>query len=50
MWTEIIFKAIILGSFIRVLAEMDRNKEGSLHMAAICISGILALAGVVIFS
>ncbi|WP_178382691.1 hypothetical protein [Paenibacillus sp. P46E] len=50
MWVKIIFAIIVIISLIGSIAEMDRNKEGSMHMSAICIAGILALAAVVIFS
>jgi hypothetical protein len=50
MWIKIIFAFILLVSFIGSIAEMDRNKFGSMHMAAICVASIIALAAVVIFS
>lgn len=50
MWIKIIFAIVIIISFVGSIAEMDRNKSGSMHMASICIAGILALAAVVIFS
>lgn len=49
MWIKIIFAIIAIISLIGAVAEMDRNKEGSVQMSAICIAGILALAAVVIF-
>lgn len=50
MWIKIIFAIILIISFIGSIAEMDRNKSGSLHMAAICVASIIALAAVVIYS
>ncbi|WP_157685626.1 hypothetical protein [Paenibacillus donghaensis] len=50
MWIKIILAVVIIISFIGSVAEMDRDKEGSMHMAGICIAGILALAAIVIFS
>ncbi|MBY3623793.1 hypothetical protein HGO21_30215 [Acinetobacter sp. CUI P1] len=50
MWIKIIFAVVIIISFIGSVAEMDRNKFGSMHMAAICVASIIALAAVVIWA
>ncbi|MEK5415124.1 hypothetical protein [Paenibacillus sp. FSL L8-0708] len=50
MWIEVIFAIIVMISFTGSVAEMDRNKSGGMHMAAICVASIIALAAVIIFS
>ncbi len=50
MWVKIIIAIIVIISFAGTIAEIDRNKEGSMHIAGICIAGMLALAVVVTFS
>lgn len=50
MWIKIIFAIIVIIAFIGSIAEMDRNKSGSMQMSAICIASILALAAVVIWA
>jgi len=50
MWIKIIFAIVIIASLGFPIDKNDWNRERSMHMATICIAGILALAAVVIFS
>lgn len=50
MWIKIIFAIVIIISLLTAVDKSDQNKVTSMHLAAICIAGIIALTVMVIWT